>query len=100
MSLFDIDAIDVHIDTDENGFVISTANFDNKNAVKDYIWIDTELKNGETKNLTLYFYLSEGYKVEKDLMLLEVDLYTGKTGIKKGEDIVLLNCKKNTETNE
>ena len=27
-------------------------------------------------------------------MLLEVDFYTGKSGIKKGEDIVLLNCTK------
>lgn len=38
--------------------------------------------------------MKEGYQVEKDLMLLEVDFYTGKLGIKKGEDIVLLNCTK------
>lgn len=94
MSFFDIDAVDVHIDTDENGFVKSSADFDNKNAIKDYTWVDSVIKNGENKNITLYFYLPEGYKVEESLMLLEVDLYWGKGGIKKGEDIVLLNCKR------
>lgn len=92
LGLFDINALDVHIDTDENGFVMSSADFDNKNAVKDYAWVGTELINGETINLTLFFEMKEGYEVEKDLMLLEVDLYYGKSGIKKGEDIVLLNC--------
>lgn len=92
LGLFDINALDVHIDTDENGFVMSSADFDNKNAVKDYTWVGTELINGETINLTLFFDMKEGYEVEKDLMLLEIDLYYGKSGIKKGEDIVLLNC--------
>ena len=95
MSLFDINAVDVHIDTDENGFVKSSADFDNKNAVKDFSWVGTVLANGETTNITIFFEMKEGYQVEKDLMLLEVDFYTGKLGIKKGEDIVLLNCTKN-----
>ena len=95
MSLFDINALDVHLDTDENGFVISEADFDNKNAIKDFSWVGTLLLNGETRNLTIFFEMKEGYQVEKDLMLLEIDFYTGKSGIKKGEDIVLLNCKKN-----
>ena len=92
MAFFDIDMVDVHIDTDENGFVMSTADFSNKNAIKDYSWVGTELKNGETINVTLFFNMKEGYKVEEDLMLLEVDFYTGYSGIKKGEDIVLLYC--------
>ncbi len=95
MSLFDINAVDVHIDTDENGFVRSSADFSNKNALKDYSWVGIELKNGETINITLFFEMKEGYKVEKDLMLLEVDFYTGYVGNKKGEDVVLLNCKRN-----
>lgn len=94
MGLFNIDALDVHIDTDENGFVMSEADFSNKNAVKDFSWVGTVLKNGETMNITLFFKMSEGYHVEKTLMLLEVDFYTGRSGIKKGEDIVLLNCKR------
>ena len=92
MAFFDIDMVDVHIDTDENGFVMSTADFSNKNAIKDYSWVGTELKNGETINITLFFNMKESYKVEEDLMLLEVDFYTGYSGIKKGEDIVLLYC--------
>jgi hypothetical protein len=94
MGLFNIDALDVHIDTDENGFVMSEADFSNKNAVKDFSWVGTVLKNGETMNITLFFKMSEGYHVEKTLMLLEVDFYPGRSGIKKGEDIVLLNCKR------
>lgn len=88
MSLFDIDAVDVHIDTDENGFVMSDAEFSNKKAVKDFSWVGIVLTNGETVNITMFFEMKEGYQVEKALMLLEVDLYA----TKKGEDIVLLNC--------
>ena len=83
-----------YIDTDENGFVKSSADFDNKNAVKDFSWVGTVLTNGATINITIFFEMEEGYQVEKDLMLLEVDFYIGKSGIKKGEDIVLLNCTK------
>lgn len=75
-------------------FLRSSADFSNKKAIKDYAWVGTELKNGETINITVFFEMKEGYKVEKDLMLLEVDFYTGRSGIKKGEDIVLLNCKR------
>lgn len=88
MSLFDIDAVDVHIDTDEKGFVMSDAEFSNKKAVKDFSWVGIVLTNGETVNITMFFEMKEGYQVEKALMLLEVDLYA----TKKGEDIVLLNC--------
>lgn len=94
MGLFDINAMDVHIDTDENGFVRSKADFKNKNAIKDFSWVGKELQSGETVNITLFFEMKEGWKVEQDLMLLEVDLYVGGTGIKQGEDIVLLNCVK------
>ena len=83
---------DVHFITDENGSIISEADFDNKNAIKDYTWVGKELTNGETINLTLFFEMKEGYKVEEDLMLLEVDFYYG-IGNKKGEDIVLANYK-------
>ena len=91
-SLIDMDMFDVHFITDENGSIISEADFDNKNAIKDYTWVGKELINGETINLTLFFEMKEGYKVEEDLMLLEVDFYYG-IGNKKGEDIVLANYK-------
>ena len=39
--------------------------------------------------------MNEGYKVEEDIMILEVDFYTGKSGIKRGEDIVLVCIKEN-----
>lgn len=94
MGLFDINALDVHIDTDENNFVMSNANFSNKKAIKDFTWVGKTLKNGEKMNITLFFRMEEGYQVEKDLMLLEVDLYYSGIGAKKGEDIVLLNCKR------
>ena len=41
-------------------------------------------------NIILFFEMNEGYKVEENLMLLEIDFYVGRSGIKKGEDIVLL----------
>ena len=99
MALFNIDAIDVHIDTDEKGFIMSDSNFDNKKAVKDFSWVGTTLSNGDTINIILFFEMNEGYKVEENLMLLEIDFYVGRSGIKKGEDIVLLNCLRNKSNN-
>ena len=52
-----------------------------------------------TINIILFFEMNEGYKVEENLMLLEIDFYVGRSGIKKGEDIVLLNCLRNKSNN-
>ena len=61
MSLFDIDAVDVHIDTDEKGFVMSDAEFSDKKAVKDFSWVGIVITNGETVNITMFFEMKEGY---------------------------------------
>ena len=61
MSLFDIDAVDVHIDTDEKCFVMSDAEFSDKKAVKDFSWVGIVLTNGETVNITMFFEMKEGY---------------------------------------
>ena len=45
-------------------------------------------------NFVIYFEMSENYKVEENVMVLEVDFYVGKSGTKKGEDIVLVKCVK------
>ena len=36
-----------HIATDENGAIISSAEFDNKKAIKDYSWVGKELQKGK-----------------------------------------------------
>ena len=93
MSFFNIDAIDMHIDTDENGFIRSDVDFSTKKAIKDYTWVNKEVTE-EPMNLTIYFQMKENYKVEEEVMVLEIDFYYGKSGIKKGEDIVLVKCVK------
>lgn len=91
MAFFNIDALDMHIDTDENGFILSDADFLTRKAVKDYSWVGKYVTE-EISDFTIYFQMKEGYKVEEDVMILEVDFYGGKSGIKKGEDIVLVEC--------
>lgn len=93
MSFFNIDAVDMHIDTDENGFIRSDAKFSTKNAIEDYTWVGKEVTEDKV-NIVIYFEMKEGYNVEKDVMILEVDFYSGHTKTKKGEDIVLVRCVK------
>lgn len=45
-------------------------------------------------DFVIYFEMNENYKVEENVMVLEIDFYVGKSGIKKGEDVVLVNCVK------
>ena len=91
MTFFNIDALDMHVDTDENGFILSNADFPTKKSVKDYSWVGQYVTE-EIKEFTIYFQMKDGYKVEEDVMILEVDFYTGQSGIKRGEDIVLVEC--------
>lgn len=93
MSFFNIDAVDMHIDTDENGFIRSDVDFSTRNAIKDYTWLNKQITE-EVMNFVIYFEMSENYKVEENVMVLEVDFYVGKSGTKKGEDIVLVKCVK------
>lgn len=93
MSFFNINAVDMHIDTDENGFIRSDVDFSTRNAVKDFTWINKQI-TVEVMNFVIYFEMNENYKVEENVMVLEIDFYVGKSGIKKGEDVVLVNCVK------
>ena len=93
MSFFNIDAVDMHIDTDENGFIRSDIDFSTRKAIKDYTWVGQEITE-EVMNFVIYFEMNEGYKVENNVMVFEVDFSVGKSGIKKGEDIVLVTCVK------
>ena len=93
MSFFNIDAIDMHIDTDENGFIRSDVDFPTRNAIKDYTWLNKQVTE-EVMNFVIYFEMNENYKVEENVMVFEIDFYVGKSGIKKGEDVVLVNCVK------
>ena len=93
MSFFNIDAVDMHIDTDENGFIRSDVDFSTRNAIKDYTWLNKQITE-DVMNFVIYFEMSENYKVEENVMVLEVDFYVGKSGAKKGEDIVLVKCVK------
>lgn len=96
MSFFNIDAIDMHVDTDDNGFIRSDVDFSTRNAAKDYTWVNKQITK-EVMNFTIYFKMDENYKVEENVMVLEIDFYVGKNGIKKGEDIVLVKCVKDND---
>ena len=65
----------------------------NEKAIKDYTWLNKQITE-DVMNFVIYFEMSENYKVEENVMVLEVDFYVGKSGAKKGEDIVLVKCVK------
>lgn len=95
MSFFNIDAVDLYVYTDENGFIISDVDFSTKKAIKDFTWVNKSVEE-EALSFTIYFEMKENYKVEEEIMVLEVDFYDGKYGIKKGEDIILVQCEQPT----
>lgn len=64
-----------------------------RNAIKDYTWLNKQVTE-EVMDFVIYFEMNENYKVEENVMVLEIDFYVGKSGIKKGEDVVLVNCVK------
>ena len=84
------DAIDVHYDTKDGGHVISSASFSTRNAIKDYVFFDTEISSGTTVEFPISFELDSQLFVEKEIMVLEIDFYTGNNSYKEGVDIILL----------
>ena len=91
-SLVGWDMIDYHWDQAKNGFLISSAKFSTKKAVKDYSLIKGNISPGESKDLTIYFSMDKQYDVENQIMVLEVDLrFSWNSNSRdRGEDIILL----------
>ena len=91
-SLVGWDMIDYHYDQAKNGFLISSASFSTKKAIKDYSLISTSVSAGESKDLTIYFNMDKNYCVENQIMVMEVDFRTGGylNTKNRAEDIVLL----------
>lgn len=87
MGLVNIDAMDMYVQTDEEGFVKSDISFSTRKAVSDYTWIGKSVTT-QAMNIYIYFEMAEGYTVENEIMLMEADFYVG-GGKNKGEDIVL-----------
>ena len=79
-------------DQANNGFVVSSADFETKKSIKDYSYIDKEINAGEQLDFVIFFEMPSKFTVENDLMVLEVDFYTSINNSKKrmGEDIILL----------
>lgn len=84
------DGIDIHYDSEQNNYVISSLNFSTRNSIKDYSWFNFELENGKELSFDIYFSFNEVINVSKTLMVLEVDFFYGKVSYKQGKDIILL----------
>ena len=74
----------------DGGHVISSASFSTRNAIKDYVFFDTEISSGTTVEFPISFELDSQLFVEKEIMVLEIDFYTGNNSYKEGVDIILL----------
>ncbi len=83
------DAIDVHIDDNKGGHIMSSTKFSTKNSFKDYNYYNQPILDVET-TFDVIFKMDNGINVEDELMVLEVDLYWGNGKYKKGFDVILL----------
>ncbi len=84
------DAINVHIDDKDGGHVMSSTDFSTTKAYEDYKYIGYEISPGVLETFDIYFKMDKLIDVTKELIVLEVDFYTGSNNYKKGTDIVLL----------
>lgn len=84
------DAIDVHIDSTDGGFVMSSTSFSTVSAEKDYHYINKTISAGESISFTLFFYPLKGLNPESDLIVLELDFYYTDVSYRQGSDIILL----------
>lgn len=91
MGLVDINAIDMQIIFNSDGAINSDVKFSTRNAVQDFNWYNKEISIENPLNFTIYFKMDEGYKVEENIMILEIDFYGNifSNKLKNGTDIVL-----------
>lgn len=86
------DMVDYKWDQAKNGFVVSSAEFSTRNSIKDYSYIGKEISTGKSLEFTIYFEMDAKYKVENEIMVLEVDFFFSWNASSKrmGEDVILL----------
>lgn len=86
------DMIDYRWDQAKNGFVVSSADFETRNSIKDYAYINKVINPGESIDITVYFNMDSKYKVEYEIMVLEIDFFLSviNTSKRMGEDVILL----------
>ena len=91
-SMMGWDMIDYRWDQAKNGFVVSSADFETRNAIKDYSYINKEIKAGQSLDFTVYFEMKSEYNVENEIMVLEADFFVSWNASSKrmGEDVILL----------
>lgn len=94
MGAIGFDFVDVHIDETENGYFISSTDFQTVSCLEDYSYIDKEINKFDILELNIYFSVPENIDVKRDLIVLEVDLYITNFDYRKGEDIILIERKK------
>ena len=83
------DAIDLHIDNENGGHVMSSTSFQTTKAYKDYSYYKQQISTEQT-TYNIVFSVTSDVKVESDLIVLEVDFYIGNSQLRKGSDIILL----------
>lgn len=83
-------AIDIHYNPTDEGYVISSADFSTRNAVIDYNYIGKTINASQTVEFYVYFPMPSNLLVENELMVLEIDLYSGWWGEYVCVDVILL----------
>ena len=95
MSILGWNGIDIHWDVDDNGCVVSTADFDTIEPVIDYTWFGKQIDKNTNFTFSIYFLFNKEYVVENDIMILEVDFEWTYFFEHKGVDVCLLPRKNN-----
>ena len=90
MGALEWDAIDVHIDEDGGGHVMSSLDFSTRNCLKDFNFINQYIEPGKELKFIITFEMDFEVMVDNNITVLEVDFYYGRNGYRKATDIVLL----------
>lgn len=79
----------INLFSKENGVALENKNFSKKNAQIDYSWIDVRIEKGTSKTIVLYFEVPKNISTLDTVLVLEADLFSGRTNGNAGTDIVL-----------
>lgn len=73
----------------ENGLALETTDFSTRKPLEDYGWFGKSIESGNSMDIELIYQFSKRMSVYNTLMVLEIDLFSGRSNGKAGTDIVL-----------
>lgn len=97
MGVIGWDAIDLHIDEENGGHVMSSTEFSTISSIEDYRYVGIDIEPGNELIFSIFFEMSNDIQAREDLIVLEIDFYNFSYDFRRGTDIILLPRPNNLE---